>query len=700
MLRIKQVCVIGAGVMGSGIAAQIANSGIKVLLLDVASQEIDRSSIAKSAIAKMQTIKPAPLSHPSRSELITPGNLEDDLHKIEDCQLLIEAIVEKLDIKHALYKKLLPYLKSDTILASNTSTLPLTQLKTIFPQDIAANFIIIHFFNPPRYMKLVELVTDSTTTQSIVDEIQYFLSHRLGKSVVQCNDTPGFIANRVGCFLLELVLRKAIEHKLDIDIVDHIFSKCLFFPSTGIFGLYDLIGLDVMGLISDSLVSALDKTDRFVAIYKPLPQVQKMIREKYTGRKGLGGFYRVTNIENAKVKEVMDLASMTYRPLQESLEDFGAISDVLGRGDNISLAFKEILEEFGAYITSLIPSVTDNIYDLDLAMKLGYSWKYGPFELFYKFLPSIIKTSVPIDGAKFITNTSVLHSTKSRILSQNSSTILREFEGGAEEGLCLSFVSKVNCLNHDIFNLIILAVSSSEKLQKPLYIYSDTPHFSAGADLKIFLSAIENKDWEGVEAFLLLGQRAMQAVKYSKMPVIAAASGATLGGGCELLLHSHFVVANQQITAGLVEVGIGLIPGWGGLKEMVLRSKGDKDLLLHNLKNIIMQNRTTSADYLASDYLVDLRVNMNADYLLKEAMSSMPLPLRDLNEKIDIPEFALEEALDMSSIDAHTKGIISMLQKLSGRSMTEDDLLLFEREVFMSLIKTPVAEEKIRKILK
>ena len=702
MSKIQKVCVIGAGVMGSGIAAQIANAGFKVLLLDIASKEADKSSIAKAAIQKMLTAKPAPFSHPKRAGFIIPGNLDDDLEQIRDCQLIIEAIVEKLDIKHSLYSKIAPYVSPSAIIASNTSTLQLSNLVQHLPEDMVRNFMILHFFNPPRYMRLLELIAAKSAPSNTLSEVKRFLTHDLGKTVVKCNDTPGFIANRVGCFLLEVVLHKTIEYKMDVEVVDHIFIKCFNLPSTGIFGLYDLIGLDVMVLIANSLKASMKKDDRFVEIYELLPQITQMINENYIGRKGAGGFYRLRNDGYSKVKEVMDLRSITYRPIKQDFAGFDDIKDVLARADNISKAFKEIIEEFGNYVSSLIPEVTDSIYDVDLAMKLGYSWKHGPFEMLYRVykegfnIPKFNEIAKNIDPVKFAGNTI---SQSHEVILKNDSAIL----ASVQDILRFSVTTKMNCLNHDVFRLIIDSVHYSETYNKPLYIYSDTTHFSAGADLKIFLNAIVNKDSNAVSEFISLGQKAMQTLKYCKVPVIAAARGVAVGGGCEILLHSDFVVANQQISAGLVEVGIGLIPAWGGLKEMILRSGGDKATLLRNLKNIISQNKTLSSDYLLEDYTINSKCSMNFDYLWEDATASeilkhVPQKL-DLKNEVSIPIFDAQELL-VDKIDAHTEHIVSAISTLSGRHMTEEQLLDFERETFLSLIFAAEVRQKIEKFIK
>ncbi len=698
MPRINQVCVIGAGVMGSGIAAQVANSGTKVLLLDIASKDSDRSSIARSAIAKMQGAKPPPLSHPKRAELIDVGNLEDDLDKIKVCQLVIEVIVEKLEIKHDLYTKLLPYLQANTILASNTSTLPLHLLKKNLPEDVTSRFMITHFFNPPRYMPLLELITDKTTDKQAIDDVSWFASHRLGKSIVLCNDTPGFIANRIGCFLLELVLRKTIEHALEVDVVDLMMIDRMKLPSTGIFGLYDLIGLDVMALIAKSLTSFLPKNDRFVEIYTDVPLTQKMVAGGYTGRKGLGGFYRMRSEDNKKIKEVIDLKTGEYRALS-----------ALPTNNIYEKLFAEILNEFEVYVRSLVPEVTSNPADIDRAMRLGYSWKYGPFELF-------AATCHPCEGGDLAKNIS---SAGLKTNDESSANIALDprlrgddkVRGGDDkvrsgdehqilsDALIFDINTKMNCLTEGAFLRLIDAVKDAEKAQKPLYIYSKIPHFSAGADLKFLLQKIQAKDFVAIEEYLELGQRAMMTVKYAKIPVISCARGVALGGGCELLLHSHIVVAHQQLSAGLVEVGLGLIPAFGGTKETVLRSGNNKELAKKLLGNIIRQNKVSSADYFAEDYMVDLAVNMNEDYLLEEAvaLSGSSAGSRKTPEILNLVQD--DRSLDVDGLGDYAQEITKILKCLFNAGYSENDLLKLEREIFIKLVQKPLVEERISKII-
>ena len=670
----EQICVIGAGVMGSGIAAQIANSGRQVLLLDIVSKDTDRSSVARRALAKMNSGKSPQLSHPKRLEFITVGNLDDDLYKIKDCWLIIEVIVEKLNIKQELYNKILPFLSLDAILASNTSTIPLRRLKETMPTSLSQRFMITHFFNPPRYMPLLELVTDQTTDAKAIELISDFITKGLGKSIVRCNDTPGFIANRIGCFLLELTLRKAIKHKADVETLDLILSEKLTLPSTGIFGLYDLIGLDVMSLIAKSLIAALPPDDRFLEIYTEVPLIQKMIKDGYTGRKGLGGFYRIREENGGKVKEVIDLETGEYSvSLGLDARFSGGSRDPREPKPEENRCIAEILTEFETYVRSLVPEVTNNPDDIDRAMKLGYSWKKGPFELFSsRELPSSHLTRGSHEARKTLGST-------------------------PEGNNIFNINTKLNCLSPEVFTRLIKAVESTAE---PLYIYSQAPNFSAGADLKFLLQNIQDKDWCAIEDYLKLGQKAMLVVKYAPYPVISCARGVALGGGCELLLHSHSVIAHQQLSAGLVEASLGLIPAFGGTKEMILRSGGNKDSLIKLLGNILRQNKSSSADYFAEDYLTPLHVNMNTDYLLDEAtvittsVANNLLVMTD-SDLIKLPHFTLE----VEGFKENTKTIAKELTALSGKRMSEEDLLIFEREVFMKLVREAEVENLIKKVV-
>ncbi|MCC8406610.1 MAG: 3-hydroxyacyl-CoA dehydrogenase/enoyl-CoA hydratase family protein [Rickettsia endosymbiont of Sceptobius lativentris] len=717
--EIKKVCVIGSGVMGSGIAALIANSSHKVVLLDIIAKDSDDpNKIVKTAIENLHKQKPPPLSFPDKVNFITIGNLEHDLELIRDCDLVIEVIVEKLEIKHQLYNKIIPYLKEDAIIASNTSTLPLKRLKENLPDNIKSRFVITHFFNPPRYMELLELIIDHTVKFEVIERVSEFLTKTLGKTIVKCNDTPGFIANRVGCFLLELVARKAISQKLDFVALDKIFTTCLGLPSTGIFGLYDLIGHDVMKLISSSLLAALDSNDAYHKIYVNTPVLDKMIEKKLIGRKGDGGFYRLSISNGKKIKEVININDLSYSPVQKVDISFNNLDELLASDSVYGKFFTEIITEFYVYLASLVPSVTDNIYDIDAAMKLGYSWKYGPFELLTIAAKdgwnSVIKNAdlmhIPlpqylgnkeyqkIDKQKFNSHKDILQ--ESQIVLENDSAKLINYR----ENFIFVITTKMNCLNHNVFYLLQEAASKAENDGKNLYIYPQGNNFSAGADLKLLLSYIEDGNFHDLENLLKLGQQTMLHLKYSGVHIVSCAKGVALGGGCELLLHSSYIVANQELNAGLVELGVGLIPGWGGVTEMFVRSKGDKTKLIRNIRNIIEQNKTSSSDYFKSDYDVEnMYVNMNKHYILDEALKlNLSKKIVPIPHKITLPKINLATEIDTSKYNDLQNKVISKFQNIIDKhsETNEEELLSYEREIFLELAKDPKTIEKLKVIVK
>jgi len=714
---IVKVCVIGSGVMGSGIAALIANSSHEVVLLDIASNDSDRSSISNKALGLLDKQKPPPLSHPDKKQFIKTGNLEDNLELISDCDLIIEVIIEKLEIKHQLYEKIIPYLKENAIIASNTSTLPLAKLKEKLPSSIKSRFLITHFFNPPRYMELLELVTDSSVSSEVIQRTSHFLTHILGKTIVKTNDTPGFIANRIGCFLLELIVRKTIKNQLDPVMIDKIFNTLFKFPSTGIFGLYDLIGHDVMKLISTSLISNLPDSDYYQKIYVETLVLDKMLQKKLIGRKGDGGFYRITSSSGKKVKEVINFTDLSYKPVSDPELNFNSIKELLSSDNQYGKFFAESLAEFYLYLTNLIPIVTNNIYDIDLAMKLGYSWKLGPFELLNTQMKGgwqwLIKEAqnlqlpLPdylanaeynnIKSEKFLACENKLKDTQ--ILLANDSAQLANYNNA----LVFTIKTKMNCLNKEVFNLLIESVGLAEDKKLNLYIYSSAGNFSAGADLKFIANCIEQQDFVRLDEFLKLGQAAMMRLKYASVNIISCAAGYALGGGCEILLHSDYVVANQELTAGLVEVSIGFIPAFGGLKEMLMRAHDNKDILVRNVKNILTHNKSSSADYFAADYGLDnIIVNMNKHYLLDEALK-LNLPVKNIKAAkiIQFPLVRLEDELDISEYNELQRTILLKIQDiLQTQALTEDKLLEYEREIFLELAKKIDVLAKLQTILR
>ena len=383
---IRKVAVIGSGVMGCGIAAQIANAGVPVLLLDIVPKEGPRNAVAAGAVAKALKTDPAPFMSASAAKLIEVGNIDDDLAKVADCDWIVEVVVERLDIKQALYRKLEAVRRPGTAVSSNTSTIPLGTLIEGLPASFAADFMITHFFNPPRYMRLLELVTGPATNAELAGKVADFCDRVMGKSVVACKDSPGFIANRLGVYWMTAAVTETPLNGLTIEEADAVMGKPFGVPKTGVFGLMDLVGLDLMPHVNASMAGALPKSDPFHAINRDVPVVQKLIAEGYTGRKGKGGFYRLNKQGKARTKETVDLATGEFRP-----ERRAELPELAGGAKNLrklmtapgrigDYAWK-VMGNTLAYAATLVPEATDEITAIDEAMRLGYNWRWGPFEL-------------------------------------------------------------------------------------------------------------------------------------------------------------------------------------------------------------------------------------------------------------------------------------------------------------------------------
>ncbi len=382
-MTIAKAAVIGAGVMGSGIAAQIANAGVPVVLLDiVAKGATNRNAIAEGAVAKMLKSDPAVFMHPKNARLVTTGNLEDHLELLKDCDWIVEAVLENPGIKRALYEKLDTVRKPGSIVSSNTSTIPLALLVKDRPAEFQGDFLITHFFNPPRYMRLLELVAGPATRQEAVSEIANFCDVALGKGVVRCKDRPGFIANRIGGMWMQAAINATLDLGLTVEEADAVMGRPFGMPKTGIFALLDLVGIDLMPHIAASMKQTLPADDPYVRILRFPPLFQTMIDTGYTGRKGKGGFYRLNRDGGGRVKEAIDLKTGDYHPATEPrLESLAAARDpgaLLRHPDRGGEFARRVLGQTLAYAAMLIPEIADDIVAVDEAMRLGYAWKFGP----------------------------------------------------------------------------------------------------------------------------------------------------------------------------------------------------------------------------------------------------------------------------------------------------------------------------------
>ena len=617
MAEIKRVAVIGAGVMGAGIAAHVANAGVPVLLLDIVPKDavapegrghVDRDIIAKSAVEKMLKTDPAPFMSTSAAKLVETGNIEDHIGKLADCDLIIEAIIERLDLKQALYDKIEAVRKDGSIVSSNTSTIALAKLVEGRAARFQRDFVITHFFNPPRYMRLLEVIAGPATSPDVVAAVSHFCDVRLGKSVVHCKDRPGFIANRLGVYWLQASVIEAMDRAITIEEADAIIARPMGIPKTGVFALLDLVGLDLMPHVQKSLEGALPKDDPVQALMRPNPLVEKMIATGYTGRKGKGGFYRI-NREAGKVKEAIDLKSGEYRrekkPEIPALDDAGKSLKKLLAHDSVHGKYAaSVLLPTLSYAAFLLGDAADDTDSIDEAMRLGYNWKSGPFELIDEIGADTLiswlereKRPVPealrkasgrtfyrveagrrqmlgLDGQyhdiKRADGVVMLADLKltSKPIVKNGSAALWDLGDGIA---CFEFTTKMNAIDPETFALLQKSIAHVAKSMKGMVIYNEATNFSAGANLGLAVFAANIAAWSQIEQLIAGGQATYKALKYAPFPTVGAPSGLALGGGCEVLLHCSAVQAHAETYVGLVEVGVGLIPGWGGCKEMLAR---------------------------------------------------------------------------------------------------------------------------------
>lgn len=772
-MTIKKAAVIGSGVMGSGIAAHIANAGIPVYLLDIVPQAVkdnggDRSVVAKTAIDKMLKTDPAPFMHRKAASLVTPGNIEDDLEKLADVDWIVEAVLENPKVKHDLYQKLEAVRKDGSIVSSNTSTIPLSILLEGQTERFASDFCITHFFNPPRYMRLLEVVKGPKTRQDAFDTVSAFCDRVLGKGVVECKDTPGFIANRIGTYFMAVAVNEAIDGGLTVEEADAITGRPMGIPKTGTFGLIDLVGLDLMPLISKSLLSTLPADDDYRRIHRDNALANKMIAEGYTGRKGKGGFYRQTKLaDGRRVKEAIDLTTGVYRKSEKatlasaSAKNLKALVETADAGG--AYAWR-VLSQALSYAADLVPQIAEQITAVDDAMRLGYNWKAGPFELIDqlgtgwfaekltaegKAIPHMVKVAAgrpfyKVEGSKLLflgtdgeyaevkrpDGVLLLTDIKrgSKPVTKNGSASLWDIGDGV---LCLEFTSKMNALDADIMAMIRKAMGiigdGKSGPFKALVVHNEASNFSVGANLGLALFAINIGLYPQIEASIADGQQTYKALKYAPFPTVSAPSGMALGGGCEILLHSSAVQAHAETYTGLVEVGVGVLPGWGGSKEMVIRHLANKRRpggpmpALSAAFEAISTAKVAKSAFEARDMLI-LRptdgITFNKDRLLADAkakaleLAANYTPPQEPEIRLPGPTAAAAFSMAVEGFAGQGKAtkhdvVVSnaVAFVLSGGNtditqvMTEDDLLTLEREGFLALTKTTGTINRIEHML-
>ena len=732
-MEIKNVVVIGSGTMGSGIAAHLCNADVPVTLLDL------KTEISEKARERIHKSKPPLLIDKSKINNIKVGNIRDDFDVVKNADWVVEAVVERIDIKHDIYSKIFKNRKDGAIVSSNTSSIPIKVLSEKLSVDEKKDFCITHFFNPVRYMGLLEIVKNENNDLSKINSLKIFCEKELGKGAIVCNDTPGFLGNRIGVYAMQVAMTEAIKMKLSIEEADAVFGRPMGIPKTGVFGLYDLIGIDLMADVLKSFKKELPETDDFQNVAKEIPLVSKLINDGYTGRKGKGGFYRMNKSGNQKILEAINLDNEKYAPSKkiDLKMDTVDIAGLINRDDKYGQYAWSVISKIIKYSSSLVPGITDKFNDIDEAMRLGFNWSMGPFEMLKEIgLDKFFKRVGSVDDNNFLLNLSKtkdknfygkrqlytnietlgkIKPTALKLDKNNSANIYRFKDYNIVE-----FTTKANALDYDSMDCLKNATD------KPLIIINESMQFSAGVNLSYTMDFVKKGDFNSVEKFIKYFQETCKHLKYSKHPVISAPSGLVLGGGEEVAIQSNFVVSHTNIVMGLVETGVGVVPAGGGCKEVLWRwsqtdeAKKDPDYAPLQVFNIIgyAKTATSTVEALPLKFLrpEDKKV-MNRNSLFEEAKKLLlenkdfkppeeckfklsGKPLKDkmvkLLEKLYNDKIILDHGL---KVGEELATVLSGGDTSLDKELSEDNLYNLELESFMRLIETKETQDRIKHTL-
>ena len=633
MKKIHKVAILGAGTMGARIAAHFANAGVPSYLFDMVPPDADgaaRNKIAAAGLEAAKKAKPAAFMDASLASLVTVGNFEDDLKKLADVDWIIEAVVENLEIKRALLKKVDAVRKPGTIITTNTSGLPVAKIAEGFPEGFRRMWLGTHFFNPPRYMRLLELIPTLETDRSAVEAVARFSDVHLGKGIVYAKDTPNFIGNRIGTFSVLNVMRLMQEMDLSIEDVDALTGQAVGWPKSATFRTIDLVGLDILGHVVGNMThNVRDERSEL-----KLPDFyQELLERKWLGDKTKGGFYKkARGAEGQEERLALDWKTLEYRPRQKArfpaldmaknVEDTGArVRMLLGmegsgpqKGDKAGPFLWQALSDLWTYAANRIPEISDTVVEIDRAMKRGFNWEMGPFELWdaagvEATVARMKKEGKPVafnvdkmlgvgqkswyaddatapSGKKYwelrtdnweavevppgVWSVSVARKSKG-VVKKNSGASLVDLGDGVGG---IEFHSKMNSLGADILSLVTQTLKPGGPGDQfdAFVMTNDAANFSVGANLMLLLMAVQEEEWDDVDMVIRQFQNMTQAIKFSPKPVVVGAFGLCLGGGTEISLHAPARQPHAELYTGLVEVGVGLLPGGGGCKEMLLRA--------------------------------------------------------------------------------------------------------------------------------
>ena len=692
-MNIGKAAVLGAGTMGAGIAAHLANAGIPTLLLDIAPADLTseeekkgftlessrvRNRIVDSLFEAAKKLKPAPFMLADNAKLIKTGNFVDDLAKIKDCDLVIEAVVENLEIKHKIFAEVEKYRKPGAVIASNTSGIPIESIAEPFSDDFKAHFLGIHFFNPPRYMKLVEVIPGKQTSGEVACAIAGFLDRRLGKGVVPAKDRPNFIANRIGTFGMMAVVHEMIASGFTPTEIDQITGKAIGHASSATFRTSDLVGLDVLVHVNKNLYPAVpEDEDRDVFLIPPV--IDQMLEKRLLGDKTKGGFFKKTKNTEGKTEILeLDLETFEYKPQQKtkfpSLNAAQGVDDLPKRvnalvwgDDRVGEFLWKTTSRLCRYAANRIPEIADTVVEIDNAIKWGFGWEIGVFEAWDAIgvrgsiermekegqpAPANLKAMLEAGAETFYKSENgersffdlvgggykpvperpgvlVLKSVKDRtgVIKTNPGASLIDIGDGVA---CLEFHSKMNSIGGDTVQMINFALDEVERNFQGLVVGNEGGNFSAGANIMLLLMAAQEEEWDDINMMVRALQNAVMRLRYSPKPVVTAPYGLTLGGGCEIAMHGDRAQSAAETYIGLVEVGVGVIPAGGGTKEMTMRAMDaakdvpDADPLAFLKKTFEMigmgKVATSAQEARAWGFLRDIdSISMNGDRLVADA---------------------------------------------------------------------------------
>ncbi len=808
MKRIHKVAVLGAGTMGARIAAHFANAGVPSLLLDMIPPDADgpaRNKIAAAGLEAARKSKPAAFYEPSHARLVTIGNFEDDLKRLADVDWIVEAIVESLEIKRSLLKKVEAIRKPGTIITTNTSGLPVAKIAEGFSDDFRRSWFGTHFFNPPRYMRLLELIPTPEADRALIEAVTHFCDAQLGKGVVRAKDTPNFIANRIGTFSVLNVMRLMQEMDMSIEDVDALTGQALGWPRSATFRTIDMVGLDILGHVVSNMTGAgVERAPSPGALDErsdlKLPDFyRQMLERKWLGDKTKQGFYKKVKGEGSEDDRLaLDWKTLGYRPRQKAklaalemaknVEETGArVRMLLGlagsspqKADKAGEFLWAALSDLWTYSANRIPEISDTVVEIDRAMRLGFNWELGPFELWdaagveatvarmkkeghpvaanvEKLLSSGQKSWYAEDhtaasGRKYWDLTvndwrrvevpqgvwSVEVAKKSKgVVKKNAGASLVDLGDGVA---CIEFHSKMNAIGADIVSLITQSLRPGGPGDNfdAFVITNDAQNFSVGANLMLLLMSVQEEEWDDIDLAIRQFQGMTQAIKFSVKPVVIAPFGLALGGGCEVSLHAAARQPHAELYMGLVEVGVGLLPGGGGCKEMLLRAvssassirpdgRGESVEVLEAMKKtfetIATAKVATSAhEARALGFVSDSdRITMNRERLLSDAKAralelvragyeppvmrtDIPAPGENILAALKMGVYLMRQG-EFITDHEHKLGnkiaeVICGGNVTSGTPISEQYLLDLEREGFKSLCGEKKTQERIQYTLK